>query len=255
MEIEHFIIVGGTTGSGRALVRRLSGRGQSVSLIGRHPSAEVEQQSPGVCFYPTELANAESARATIEKCIQRSGKLAHVIFYQRYRGKDDPWQGEIDVSLSGTKTVIELCVDHFDGIGNNSIVVLSSSASRFICAEQPVSYHVAKAALIQMVRYYAVILGPRGIRVNAVAPDTVVKDEMRQFYQQQHALRDLYENIAPLRRMGTADDVADVVEFLCSPQSSFITGQEIVVDGGISLAGHGALARRIAELDKLKITR
>ena len=114
-------------------------------------------------------------------------------------------------------------------------------ASRFICSEQPVSYHIAKAALNQMVRYYAVALGPRGIRVNAVLPDTLIKDESRAFYEQNPQLRRVNESIIPLGRMGAAEDVANAVLFLCSPQSSFITGHELVVDGGMSLLGQGGL--------------
>jgi NAD(P)-dependent dehydrogenase (short-subunit alcohol dehydrogenase family) len=111
---------------------------------------------------------------------------------------------------------------------------------------------MAKAALIQMVRYYAVALGHRGIRVNAISPGTTVKDESKAFYAEHPELEQLYRDIIPLGRMGTADDVADVMVFLVSGASSFLTGQNIVLDGGVSLQAHESLVRRLSPLKDLR---
>jgi NAD(P)-dependent dehydrogenase (short-subunit alcohol dehydrogenase family) len=94
-----------------------------------------------------------------------------------------------------------------------------------------------------------------GIRVNCVSPGTTVKDENRNFYKQNLSLRELYAGITPLRRMGTAEDVAAVVAFLCSKQAGFITGQNIIVDGGASLQWPESMARGLAALDTLPVTR
>jgi NAD(P)-dependent dehydrogenase (short-subunit alcohol dehydrogenase family) len=83
------------------------------------------------------------------------------------------------------------------------------------------------------------------VRVNAVAPGTTVKDEARAFYESHPEIIALFKDIVPLGRMGTADDVASLVAFLASARASFITGQEIVIDGGVSLLGQEALARRL----------
>lgn len=106
-----------------------------------------------------------------------------------------------------------------------------------------------------MVRYYAVTLGPRRIRVNSVSPGTVLKDESKDFYLKNEQLYNLYKGIIPLGRMGTAEEVANVVAFLCSSKASFITGQNIVVDGGLSLIWQETLARKVASLDHLRVTR
>jgi NAD(P)-dependent dehydrogenase (short-subunit alcohol dehydrogenase family) len=97
-----------------------------------------------------------------------------------------------------------------------------------------------------LVRYYAVALGPRGIRVNGVSPGTVVKRENQEFYARSEALVGVFKRTIPLGRMGTAVDVANVIAFLCGPQASFVTGQQIVVDGGVSLLSQESLARKIA---------
>jgi NAD(P)-dependent dehydrogenase (short-subunit alcohol dehydrogenase family) len=252
---EHFMVIGGTGGIGRTLVVRLAESGRRVSLLGRHAPSELAQYAPAVHFQRADLADLDSARAAAGKCIDACGKISHLVFYQRCRGSGDSWEGEIQVSLTATKTLIELCADRFDGRSGNSIVIISSLASRFVFAEQPVSYHVAKAGMSQMVRYYAVSLAPLGIRVNAVSPGTIDRQSPQPLSPQQRAAHDLYQALTPLGRTCTAGDVANVVEFLCSPQAALITGQDILVDGGLSLIGHAALARRAANLDESKLTR
>jgi len=252
MQSKHIVIVGGTSGSGRVLVRRFSEGQNRISLLGRHPSPEVQQQMPGVQFYQVELGNTSDVLKVIQKIVADNGKISHLIFYQRFRGSGDKWEGELQISLTATNLFIESCTDLFDGSDENSIVVVSSTAGHLIHIEQPVGYHVAKAGLNQMVRYYAVLLGSRGIRVNCVSPSTVIKEEAQQYCAEQEGLRKVYETITPLSRMGKAEDIADVIEFLCSAKSSFITGQEIIVDGGLSLIGQSTLAMQLGNPDSIK---
>src|SRR5262249_4522710 len=121
-------------------------------------------------------------------------------------------------------------------------------ASRFVAAEQPVSYHVAKAAMSQMVRYYATTLGRKGILVNGVCPGTTVKEESGGFYAAHPEIDALFREIVPLGRMGKSEDVAELVAFLVSGRATFLTGQNIVIDGGVSLQAHESLSRRVATM-------
>ena len=250
MATAHYLIVGGTAGSGWSLARRLLERQHKVSVLGRRASPQGERPYPGLLVCAADLADLEAARAAAHRAIEQFGNLTHLVFCQRYRGSGDSWEGEIQVSLTATRLLIEACADRFDGAAENSIVVVGSAAGRSVVGEQPVGYHVAKAALMQMVRYYAVNLGPRGIRVNAVSPDVLVKETPGPSDPQSQEIRLAISAATPLGRTGTPEDVADVVEFLCSRQAGFITGQEIVVDGGLSLLGHAALVRRWAAREK-----
>lgn len=245
MSAGHVLVVGGTRGSGRAVVRRFAGAGHSVSILGRRRPAEADALGSAAFFCQTDLDVPAARQAAIEACVTRLGPLRHLVFCQRYRADGDAWAGELSVSVSATDEIIRLAVPRFDDASDHSIAIIGSMASRLVYQEQPVGYHVAKAALTQVVRFYAVQLGPLHIRVNAVLPSIVVKEESQSHYADNAQLRELYNALTPLGRVGTSDDIADVVEFLCSGRASFITGQEIVVDGGVSLVGHTSVAARL----------
>ena len=248
MKRMHSLVIGGTRGSGRALVMAWAKENHTVSVIGRRSPPEQDRQIPGTHYWSVDLTDENRLAETLAEIIALNGKLRHLAFFQRYRGEGDAWAGELQTSLAATRNVIESLVDAFDGETGGAIVIVSSIAGHFIAEEQPVGYHVAKAGLNQMVRYYAVALGPKGVRVNCVSPGTVLKDESKDFYLQNEKLLNLYREMAPLGRMVTAEEVAQVVAFLCSPVASAITGQNIVVDGGISLRGHESLCRRLTGL-------
>lgn len=256
MENKHTLIVGGTRGMGRVLVKTLADSGHIVSVIGRREPGEYDKTIPNVDYFILDLLDIENMSESLNNIIVKKGKLNNVVFFQQYRGKDDDWTGEIETSLTATKNVIENLVDQFkSNQEENSIVIVSSVAGKFIAVEQPLSYHIAKAAINQMIRFYAVNFGNKGIRVNGVACGTMLKEESKNFYLENEELHNLYKSIIPLGRMGTAQDLANVIIFLCSRQASFITGQTIVVDGGISLQWHESLARNLTPLSNLNVSR
>jgi NAD(P)-dependent dehydrogenase (short-subunit alcohol dehydrogenase family) len=251
----HTLIVGGTRGIGRALVKRFARENQFVSVIGRHQPSEADARILGTRYWLADLSKRKRLSRVLSEIVSERGRLDNLVLCQRYRGASDDWIGEMDISLSMTKRVVESLCDDFEGLGGGSIVILSSLASCFIANEQPLSYHVAKGGLNQLVRYYAVVLGAKRIRVNAVSPATILKEESKGFYIRNKKLTKLYQDITPLGRMGTSEDVCNVISFLCSPGGSFITGQNIVVDGGISVQWHETLARKLTSLNGLRITR
>lgn len=252
---KHAFVIGGTRGIGRAAVRALVNEGYIVSVIGRRKPYDQDKELTNVNYWNADLLNSNSISKAVNEIIEKNGKITHLIFCQRYRGNEDTWGGEIEVSLTATKDIIEKLTDKFDGKPENSIVIITSAASQYISEEQPIGYHIAKAGIKQLVRYYAVALGPKGIRVNSVSPITVLKEESKQFYLQNEDLMNLYKTLIPLGRMATAEEIANIIVFLCSSNASFITGQDIIVDGGVSLQNHESLARKLASFlkDKQKL--
>lgn len=254
MKKRHTLIIGGTRGTGRALVRTFAAKRHTVSVIGRRLPPESDLKAPHVDYWTVDLMDEKRLSKTLKEIVDKNGKLSSLVFCQRYRGQEDAWSGDLETSLTATKNAIEQLAGDFDETGERAIVIMGSVASGFIAEEQPVGYHVAKAGLTQMVRYFAVLLGKKGIRINCVSPSSILKEESKKFYMEQKELLDLYQRIVPLGRMGTAEEISNVIEFLCSPKSSFITGQNIVVDGGISLQWHESMARKLASLTHLPIT-
>ena len=246
---KHTLIVGGTKGAGRVFVRKMLEENRVISVISRRPAPEFKKDSPNVHYWNADLSDESCISDVLKEILERNGKINDLVFFQRFRGEGDPWEGEIKTTLTATKNVIETLSGHFDTREDASIVIVGSIAGDFIAEDQPLSYHVGKAGLHQMVRYYAVSLGPKKIRVNAVSPVILLKEEAQEYYRENHRLQEVYSQLTPLGRMGTPDDIANVIAFLCSPLASFVTGQNIVVDGGISLKLQHTLAQRLANLE------
>jgi NAD(P)-dependent dehydrogenase (short-subunit alcohol dehydrogenase family) len=243
----HSLVVGGTRGLGWVLAQVLAREGHAVSVLGRKPPLGTQLGTLGIEFWPVDLMNRERRAAVLKKVIRSHGPLSNLVFLQRYKEKENSWEGEIETSLTATKCMIELLADQFDRNAPRSIVLVGSAASRLVADEQPVGYHVAKAGIQQLCRYYAVVLGRKRIRVNTVTPGTMLKPENREFYLRNRKLQNCFRRLIPLGRMGTAEEVAAVIAFLCSDRASFITGQDILVDGGVSLLAQETLARRLTE--------
>ena len=245
---KHSLIIGGTRGAGRELVRMFSEQGHTVSVVGKRPPSPEDRARKNVSFWTVDVTDQPGIKSALAEIIARNGRLDHLVFLQRFRSDGDPWIGEMETSLTATREIIEALAGQFSEAADHSIVAVSSIADEFITHDQPAGYHVGKAGLLHLVRYFAVTLAPRGIRVNCVSPGTLVKQENQAFYSQNEKLQNLFQRVIPLGRMGVAADSANVIAFLCSPQASFVTGQRIAVDGGVSLLSQESLARKIAGL-------
>jgi NAD(P)-dependent dehydrogenase (short-subunit alcohol dehydrogenase family) len=244
---QHAVVVGGTRGLGLVVVERLLSRGFDVTILSRNPSLRHAGNSK-VRHVAVDLQAVDSLGACWTKACDAAGPISYLIFCQRFRGQGDPWDGEIKVGLTASKYLIEGFADHFIPDGDRAIGVVSSVYAQFVGGSQAVGYHVVKAGLNEMVRYYAATLGRRGIRVNAIMPLTYMKDESRHFYEENLALTDVYERLVPLRRMGHAEDSANALNFLCSEQAAFINGQSLFIDGGVSIVWPEEVAKSFASL-------
>ena len=241
----HALIVGGTRGAGRVATRRFADAGHNVSVLARRPPAKPVPAGP-IRAWSVDIVDADATRAALRDVAKR-GPISALMLFQRFRGEGDQWQGEIDTSLTAVKNLIDMLVADFK-LRDCSIVVITSIASRLVAPKNAsLGYHVAKAGIGQIVRYYAVALGHLGIRVNAVSPGFFLKEETRKHVLQNRKLVRLLKSAIPVGRLGLAEDVVNAVEFLCSDRSSFITGQDIVVDGGLNLQYAEGVIRNIAK--------
>lgn len=243
----HSIIIGGSKGLGRVLARQFVSRGDMVTVLSRS-EPERGERADGVLYLTVDLADADATQLAINTAIEKGGPPNYLVFCQRYRGREDPWIGEIDISLTASKRVVEYLQDKFSRDSDRGVVFVSSVFGDQVGEGQEISYHIAKAGMNHLSRFYAVNLGRKGIRVNAVTPFTFLKEESRSFYLNNKELLGLYQEIIPLGRMATSEDNASVILFLCSPAASFVNGQNIYVDGGLSLVWPETLARRLKSI-------
>ena len=245
MTQNHSIVVGGTRGLGRALVELWAEEKGDISVIGRRlPDASVPPLREGIRFYSVDLTKIESIAPAIDEIVQVAGQISRLVFAQRFRGSGDTLDGELDVGVKGTQRIIDYLVSKDLFAEQCAIVVVSSVLGQFIAAEQPLGYHVTKAAQDQLVRFYAVQLASWGIRVNGVAPNLIEKETGREFYLKNPELKRHYESLIPLGQMGTPRDVANAIDFLCSDRAAHITGQILNVDGGLTVLMQHSLGAR-----------
>lgn len=246
MNAPHVVIVGGTRGLGLAAVKVFAREGYRVSAIGRSiPAAALGE---GVKFYAGDIRDSAGIHMLLSQIVAEQGAVRYLAFTQRHRGGGDGWEEEWKTTVDGTRCVIEAAATHFAADGDRAIVAVGSVYGTFTGDGQPAGYHVAKAALTQLIRHYAFSWGPRGIRANVVAPCTYLKDETRQHVTSNEPLMDMYRKLVPLGRIGTAADAAEVLAFVCSEKAAYVTGQTITVDGGLSLVWPETPVRRAANL-------
>jgi NAD(P)-dependent dehydrogenase (short-subunit alcohol dehydrogenase family) len=225
------LIIGGSRGIGLVISNTLKKRGDKVINISRsklnnnnHISADVSTIE-GLGLIKKKFKNK---------------KINNLIFSQRYRGSDSA--EEFKVMVESTNSIIKIFKGKF--LKNSSIVVLGSIATRTIIHDQNANYHYTRGALDTLVKYYACTLGKNKIRVNCIQPTKILKPENKNFFSKKNNLdRKLIEKITPLSRMGNAQDIANLVDFLTFDKSTFITGVIIPVDGGLSLVSQEKIAK------------
>jgi len=244
----HSVVIGGTKGLGRVVARLLAKRGDKVSVLGRNVVSPSDLASENITSYAVDIADKTALFPALQKMVEEQGKVNYCIFLQRYRGTSDPWEGEFNTTLTATRNIVDHLIPDFKTEGDKGIVIVSSVFGKHVGKGQAASYHVMKAGLEQLMRYYAVNLGSKNIRSNGITPFTYLKEESKSIYLQNQPLMNLYEKIVPLQRMGTAEDSAHAIEFLCSPKASFLTGQNLLIDGGLSLVWSETLARDLVNL-------
>ncbi|MGH9172310.1 MAG: SDR family NAD(P)-dependent oxidoreductase [Acidimicrobiales bacterium] len=231
------LVTGGGAGIGLAIARSLVAAGARVAVLDiDEAAARSAAHNLGGIAVAADVADAGSSAAAFETAAAELGGLDTVVnnagignVTALHRVTDSEWARLVDVNLKGVFHGIRAAVPLLRAAGGGSIVNVSSlSGLRPTRGEGP--YSAAKAGVIALTSSAALEYGPV-IRVNCVSPGAV-DTPLTEPLLRDPALRERIERRIPLRRVGRAEEVASVVTFLASDLASYVTGANIVVDGG-----------------------
>jgi NAD(P)-dependent dehydrogenase (short-subunit alcohol dehydrogenase family) len=234
----NFVVIGAGQGIGRQVTHALASLGARTFCVDLdHDLADdIAKEVDGIAWSgdATKRDDAESLFASAQATFGRVDGLVDIVGMARYARLldigDDDWNWHFDIVLRHAYLAMQLGGRVMSGTGGG-VMVFVASVSGITSAPQHAAYGAAKAGLMALVRSGAVELGPSGIRVNAVAPGVVWTPRVSVYLGEAGRTRNA-EN-APLRRVALPADIAAAILFLASDLASYVTGQTLVVDGGV----------------------
>ena len=243
------LVTGSSRGIGAAIALRFAREGATVVVHGRDRAAlsavadEIARDGGSVRQVTgdvTVFADLQAMRADIEQALgpvdilvanaggsfTMPGPLETI--------PEDGWHASVEGNLTATFLTIKCFLPRMKERKSGCIITMSSAAARRPHAQSPIPYAAAKAGIQMLTQHLAAQVGPDGIRVSCIAPETILTDrnEERIPEAQKRSLVDMH----PIRRLGTPDDVARAAVFLASDQSAWITGAILDVSGGAVMA-------------------
>jgi 3-oxoacyl-[acyl-carrier protein] reductase len=234
------LVTGGSRGIGAAICRELGRAGARVAIgyrSGKEGAEEIAGEIGGVAFQGN-VADAGEAQALIEQVEAELGDIDALVNNAGVtrdtliaRMSDEDWEVVLDTNLRGAFNTCRAVSRKMLRRRSGAIVNMSSVVGLHGNPGQA-NYVASKAGIIGLTKALARELGSRGVRVNAVAPgyiDTALTQVLPV------AARDAILANTPLGRLGQPEDVAGAVRFLCSDEASFVTGEVVLVDGGLGM--------------------
>jgi 3-oxoacyl-[acyl-carrier protein] reductase len=235
------LVTGASRGIGRAIALKLGSLGVKVAVnysSNEALAAEVVSALPSENAFALKfnVSDAKAVQAGIDQITARWGKIDILVNNAGItsdgllvRTKDEDWTRTIDTNLSGSFYCIRAVAKQMMKARYGRIINISSVIGLSGNAGQA-AYSASKSALFGLTKSIALELGSRNITVNSVAPGFIETDMTEKLSPEQRA--EIAKKI-PLERLGTVEDVAEVVAFFCQPGASYITGQVISVNGGL----------------------
>lgn len=227
------LVTGGGHGIGRATVTRLRAEAARVAAADLDLDAvtSVAHAHEDVLPIPLDVTDRPSVEACIALCVERFGQLDHLVCTvggaastpEFAAMSDEDWLKMYDLNQLSVVRCIQAALPHLSR--GSSVTMVSSVNGLAAWGGEP--YSAAKAGLSNLAANLAASLGPRGVRVNVVAPGTI---RTRVWNDQPDP--DRFARVYPLGRIGEPEDVANAIAFLASPDASWITGITLPVEGG-----------------------
>ena len=240
------IISGGARGQGAMEARMFAGEGAKVVIgdlldaEGRAVAAEIAEAGGDCAYVHLDVTSEDDWRAAVETAVSQYGKVdvlvnnAGILMNGRVEDTtSEAWDAVLDVNAKGVFLGTRAVIGEMRKAGGGSIVNISSVAG-IVGSPNMTAYNASKGAVRLLTKSTAVQYGGEGIRANSIHPGPIDTDMIRLVWQDPSRSRE--ETIArtPLGRLGTVEDIAYGAMFLASDESSFMTGSELVMDGGVT---------------------
>jgi NAD(P)-dependent dehydrogenase (short-subunit alcohol dehydrogenase family) len=242
--------IGPGWGNGRATAVRFAEEGAKVFAVDLNSNAlkETIEKAPGIVPYECDVTDGDAVKSMIDKCLERFKRidiLVNIVGGSAKGGpvemSEDVWDAQIDYNLKSVFLACKHVLPIMERQGGGAIVNIASASGIRWSGSAQVAYAAAKAGVIQLTKVVAVQYGPKGIRVNCVVPGQLHTPMVEARLAKQRAggdvqtLLDSRVKRIPLGFAGDGRDTANAVLFLASDEARFITGAEIVVDGGMTV--------------------
>jgi len=243
------LITGSSRGIGKAIAERFAEQGAKVVISSRklEPCEQVAaalnaRHGAGTAIaVAANISSKDALQSLVEQTTQRLGPVDVLVcnaasnpYYGPMAGiADEQFRKILDNNIVANHWLINFVVPGMIERKGGSIIIVSSIGG---LRGSPIigAYCISKAADLQLARNLAVEYGPHNVRVNCIAPGLIRTDFARALWEDPKALAERNAE-TPLRRIGEPDEIAGAAVFLASPASSFMTGQAIVVDGGVTI--------------------
>lgn len=247
------LITGAARGIGLAVAKRFLQEGYAVAVIDNNEqelqiATDELGQADKVLGVLCDVSVPDAVTATVDQVLNRFGRIDALInnagiadFKPVTETSFSAWSEILATNLNGPFLCSQACVPAMLKQRSGAIVNITS-ISGLRASTLRTAYGTSKAALAHLTKQFAAELGHYGIRVNAVAPGPIDTAMAKKVHSED--IRADYHDAIPLNRYGLEQEVASTIYFLCSDESSFITGQEVCVDGGFGSTGIGLSSLR-----------